>query len=1118
MSQNKKSTHKSSLRESAEEKLLKNPPRTILPKTDDVPGIVHELEVHQTELEIQNEELRHSQQELTDSRDSFEELYDFAPVGYLTLDREGRILKANLTAEKMIGIEKNKLTRRYKFSSLVSPKNQDAWHTYRLEVLECRGKKVACELEIVKPDKSLLSVNLETICMPSQDEKNPRLMMAMIDITERKKAEEELRIKQSQLQGLFDYSNASLVLFEAKPPYRVIAHNKYYQKLWAEPYRTHGMVGKNIYDYVPEVEVQGVKQVYDEVVKTRKPINLVNFPYEGMPQGKTWWNWHLSPVIKDGEVIALAHIGIDVTEQMKAVETLKESEERFRSVLDNSTDAIYRLNLATGRYDYFSPASKAVYGKTPEEMAAINPDEIMECVHPDDRNEVKSTLARLVKEGSSSVEFRWRNDNQGYRWLSASMVLLRDANGRPLYRDGIVRDVTTRKQAEEALHQSHKTFSELIERSPFGTYVVDSRFRIAMMNTSSQTGAFRNVRPLIGRDFSEAMRVLWPEPVAAEIIGHFRHTLETGEPYYSPQFFNPRHDVETVEGYEWELHRMTLPDGQNGVICYYFDSTKLRQAEKALGESEARFRSVLDNSRDFIYRTNLQTGCYEYVSPSVKEVLGYTPDEFIALDVKKTSATVHPDDLARVLKAIKDIEDTGAGLVEYRLLNKQGEYIWVSNHLSVMKDSSGRPLYRGGSVRDITDRKQAEEALQEAYENLQVQSEELQAVNEELQSQSEELQSQSEELQSQSEELRSANQEMRIMNTVLSETRDYLDKLLNYANSPIIVWNPDMQITLLNRAFEKLTGYSTEEVIGHKLEMLFPQDNKKETLELISLTAGGEYMDTVEIPILRKDGSVRVALWNSANITTDNRILVSTIAQGQDITERKQAEEALQKTNKELEQFAYVASHDLQEPLRMVASFAQLLEKRYKHQFDKDALEYFTFIVDGAKRMQQLVEDLLQFSRIGRTETETNLIDCNEIIDKAALILKTSIEDTGAEVTHDDLPVLSANETRLIQLFQNLIGNAIKFGKKDETPRVNISAKPEGTHWLFSVKDNGMGIDPKYFEKIFVIFQRLNIRDEYSGTGIGLAICKKIVESNGGKIWVESREGEGTTFYFTIPF
>ena len=175
-------------------------------------------------------------------------------------------------------------------------------------------------------------------------------------------------------------------------------------------------------------------------------------------------------------------------------------------------------------------------------------------------------------------------------WLSISVYSRRKG-----YFITVFDNITERKQAEEAVIRSQKTFFELVERAPFGIYVVDSQFRIAQMNAGSQDGAFRNVRPVIGRDFAEAMRILWPEPVAAEIIAAFRHTLETGEPYYSPRFINPRHDVGTVESYEWELHRMTLPDGQYGVICYYFDSTKLREAEAALRESEERLRFALES-------------------------------------------------------------------------------------------------------------------------------------------------------------------------------------------------------------------------------------------------------------------------------------------------------------------------------------------------------------------------------------------------------------------------------------------------------------------------------------------------------------------------------------------
>jgi signal transduction histidine kinase len=232
--------------------------------------------------------------------------------------------------------------------------------------------------------------------------------------------------------------------------------------------------------------------------------------------------------------------------------------------------------------------------------------------------------------------------------------------------------------------------------------------------------------------------------------------------------------------------------------------------------------------------------------------------------------------------------------------------------------------------------------------------------------------------------------------------------------------------------------------------------------------------------------------------------------------ELKAIVEALERSNKDLEQFAYVASHDLQEPLRMVASYVQLLERRYKDRLDSDAKEFITFAVDGATRMQKLINDLLSYSRISTRGKEFKDTDSKYALDQAIENLRMAIKDSGARITYDKLPEISSDESQLIQLFQNLIDNAIKF-RSQEVPHIHISARDNRSEWLFSVQDNGVGIDPQHAERIFVIFQRLHEREKYPGTGIGLAICKRIVERHGGRIWVESEPGKGSTFFFTIP-
>jgi signal transduction histidine kinase len=224
----------------------------------------------------------------------------------------------------------------------------------------------------------------------------------------------------------------------------------------------------------------------------------------------------------------------------------------------------------------------------------------------------------------------------------------------------------------------------------------------------------------------------------------------------------------------------------------------------------------------------------------------------------------------------------------------------------------------------------------------------------------------------------------------------------------------------------------------------------------------------------------------------------------------------LARSNAELQQFAYVASHDLQEPLRMISSYTQLLMRRYGAMFDQDAKAFMAFIVDGAARMKQLIEDLLAYSRVGTRGRDPEPTDAQGALEQALANLRAAVEATGATVTNDALPTVRADASQLVQLFQNLVGNALKFRGRD-APRIHVGAQRKDTEVVLSVRDNGIGIDPQYFERIFVIFQRLHSKAEYDGTGIGLAICKKIVDRHGGRIWVESQPGQGSTFYCTLP-
>jgi PAS domain S-box-containing protein len=361
----------------------------------------------------------------------------------------------------------------------------------------------------------------------------------------------------------------------------------------------------------------------------------------------------------------------------------------------------------------------------------------------------------------------------------------------------------------------------------------------------------------------------------------------------------------------------------------------------------------------------------------------------------------------------------------------------------------------------------------------------------------------------------------------LSESKEAGAKyrgLLEAAPDAMVVVNQDGEIVLLNVQAENQFGYSRDELIGQQVKNIVPEgfaerliaDGLRSSAEALAQQIG----TGIELTGLRKNGTEFPIEIMLSPLENAQGILVT--AAIRDISVRKNAEkhlaqkmDELNRSNEELGQFAYIASHDLQEPLRMVASYTQLLSRRYKGKLDSDADEFIAFAVDGANRMQRLIQDLLAYSRVGTEGRDLADTSSEKALQLALANLGGAIEQQEAVVTHDPLPAVVADEMQLVQLFQNLIGNAIKY-QRPGIPRVHISAALADKKWTFSVNDNGLGIDSRYTEKIFGMFQRLHKRDEFAGTGIGLAICKKIVERHDSNITVESKLGVGSTFRFAL--
>ena len=372
-------------------------------------------------------------------------------------------------------------------------------------------------------------------------------------------------------------------------------------------------------------------------------------------------------------------------------------------------------------------------------------------------------------------------------------------------------------------------------------------------------------------------------------------------------------------------------------------------------------------------------------------------------------------------------------------------------------------------------------------------------------------------------ELEMQNDELRKSQAELEESRTKYSDLFDFAPVGYFTFDKHGLILDINLTIATELGVKRSLIVHKPFRTYIVKEDREIFDSYLQSVLNTVNRQTCEIRLMRKNGSEFFARLESivANDANDNPLCRTSVI---DITEHKIAEgilnnltDELKRSNEDLKQFASAASHDLQEPLRGIESFISLIEKRYKGKLDEKADEYIDYVVHDVNRMQMLIKDLLEYSRVSVREKVFSPVNCTVVLEQALINLRSAIEESGAEVTYDSLPTVLGDASQLTRLFQNLIGNAIKF-RSQEPLTIHISARREEAEWIFSVRDTGIGIDQTQVERIFVIFQRLHSRQSYPGTGIGLAICKRIVEQHGGRIWVESELQKGSTFYFTLPY
>ncbi|AKB47299.1 sensory transduction histidine kinase [Methanosarcina sp. Kolksee] len=510
------------------------------------------------------------------------------------------------------------------------------------------------------------------------------------------------------------------------------------------------------------------------------------------------------------------------------------------------------------------------------------------------------------------------------------------------------------------------------------------------------------------------------------------------------------------------LYNSSVYRDETGEVIGVFAAARDICEQKKAEEKIQVLASAVESSDDAIMTKSID-GIITSWNKGAEQIYGYLAEEIIGQNISILEPDNRKGEIKQLAKKIQ--EEERIQHYETVRLRKDRTLIDISVTLSPVLDVSDQLIAFSVIARDITERKKAEETLR------------LSSI--------------------------------------------YNRSLIEVSLDPMVTIGPDGRITDVNKATELATGYSRNELIGTDFSDYFT-DPEKAREGYQHFFREGLVLD-YELEIQHKNGRVTPVLYNASIYKDENGAVIGAFAAARDITERKKAEELLKlkleelaRSNAELEQFAYVSSHDLQEPLRMIASYLQLLQRKYQGKLDEKADKYIYFAVDGASRMQNLINDLLEFSRVTTKTREFEPTDCKSVLDKVLFNLEVSIKENEASISSGSLPVVMADPVQFIQLFQNLISNAIKF-RSENAPKIEISAEKKAGQWLFLVKDNGIGINPKYSERIFEVFKRLNKREEYPGTGIGLSICKKIIERHGGQIWVESEPGKGSTFYFTLP-
>ena len=874
-------------------------------------------------------------------------------------------------------------------------------------------------------------------------------------------------------------------IFVTDPQGYIISWNKGAERI--KGYRESEIIGKHISVFYTKADVDKNEPQRD-LNAALKNGSYENEGWRVHKNGSIFWaNAVFTPLFEeDQKLLGFANVTRDITERKKTDDKRTEqyidlekqatanyekalaAEIHYRKLIENSYDGIALFDKNFYVY-YRSPSAQRITGWEKEDRDGLHLDDI---IHPDDRTMVSGLYLKILNKPEEPVRcaYRVRHKQGHYIWLECAFNnKLSDPDMGAIVCN--FRDITAKKESDLILQ---KTINEL-------SAYRDALDESAIVAITDQKGVIKHVNDyfcriskysreeLLGQDH----RIINSTYHDKAFIADLWRTIANGKTWKG-ELKNKAKDG----SYYW-VDTTIVPFLNDLGKPYQYVAIRSDISERKEAESEiermvkelSAYKYALDVSA--IVAITDQKGIIKHVNDNFCRISKYSRDELLGQDHRIINSSYH--DKSFIADLWRTIATGKIWKGELKNKAKDGTYYWVDTTIVPFLNEQGKPYQYVAIRSDITDRKEAESEIQRTVKEL-------------------------------------------------SAYKYALDE-----SAIVAITDQKGIIKHVNDNFCRISKYSRKELLGQDHRIINSSYHTKSFITELWRTIANGKIWRGELKNKAKDGTYYWVDTTIVPFLNEQGKPYQYLAIRSDITERKNSETHLKELNEslrnhareladsnaELEQFAYVASHDLQEPLRMVTGFLTQLEKKYQDVIDEKGKQYIFFAVDGSKRMRQIILDLLEYSRAGKTVSGLEQVDLNKFMDEMRVLYRKQL-DSGAQIFNDELPEVICYKTSLWQVLQNLVGNALKYHKKDVAPVVTVSCSDANTHWQFCVEDNGIGIEPEYFAKIFIIFQRLHRKGEYSGTGIGLAIAKKLVENLGGKIWVDSAKNVGTKFYFTI--